>query len=107
MSKFAIRLAGGALTAAFVAGLAAPAIAASQWTATAERPVASRNFVADSVIWRCSHTSCHTVSDTSVADQLGACAALVHKIGPLRSFSEGGAAYDAKHLASCNAAAGG
>ncbi len=104
MTRHSLRLAAGAVAAASLA-VAAPAFASTPWVGVPLHSAAGRSFVADGVFWRCNHKACRTGTDLALGDELGACNALVRRVGPLRAFSAGGPAYDAKHLAACNAVA--
>lgn len=93
------------LLAATIAAVAAPALASGVWTATPAQASSKTSFVAGSVIWACSGSTCRTTSDTTGADSLSACRDLASQLGPITAFAIDGHAYSTQRLASCNVSA--
>jgi hypothetical protein len=80
--------------------LSAPALATGYFDAQpATRPVHQR-FVAGDNAWRCGEAGCSSAR-TATRPAL-ACTTLVRAVGPLRSFSVDGRAFDASSLEACN-----
>jgi hypothetical protein len=88
--------------AAALAAFAAPAFAGAPWTATPVQPLTRSNIVTGAVIWDCSDSGCRTTSDTTGADSLSACKALVRQVGEVSAFTFEGASYNATRLGHCN-----
>jgi hypothetical protein len=91
--------------AAALAAIAVPAFAEGVWTATPTKTANSGAILAGGAVWACDKDVCHTTSDTSTADAMTSCRALVKEIGPVTAFSTDGHAYSAGRLATCNASA--
>jgi hypothetical protein len=87
---------------AFVA-FAAPAFAAPHYTAEPLAPPAAERLIVRDLVWRCGAAGCATGKSNSLPAT--DCAALVRKVGPLRSFAAAGRAIDAAALEKCNARA--
>ena len=96
------------LLALGLAGLAsvapAPAAAAGpHYKAELAAPAAGDRIVARSLVWHCAETACTAAKGNS--RPAIECAALVKKVGPLRSFAAAGEALNAAALEKCNARA--
>jgi hypothetical protein len=93
------------ILAAALAAIAAPAFAASTWSATLAQPTSKQVFVGETVIWSCDATGCVSQSDTSDADQVSECRALARRLGEISAFNGHSGALPAERLASCNTSA--
>jgi hypothetical protein len=89
--------------AALLSATAAPAFAASAWSATLARPApaSQTTLVAGEVAWACDAAACHTTSDTGEGSQIDACAELSRQYGPLTAFV-GDQPFSTDRLKRCN-----
>jgi len=88
------------LSLAFVSS---PVFAAGDFGAQPVTRPAHERFVAGDNAWRCGEAGCSSAR-TATRPAL-ACSTLVRAVGPLRSFSVDGRAFDAAALEACNARA--
>jgi hypothetical protein len=86
-----------------LAFLSAPAFASGILGAEPQTRPSHERFVAGDNAWRCGEAGCSSVR-TATRPAL-ACTTLVRAVGPLRSFSVDGRAFDAAALEACNARA--
>ena len=77
-----------------------PALAAGDFEAQPVTRPAHDRFVAGDNIWRCSEAGCWSARNG--ARPALVCWALVRAVGPLRSFSADGRAFDAASLEACH-----
>jgi hypothetical protein len=85
------------LSLAFVS---TPAFAAGAFDALPLTRPSHERFVAGDNAWRCGEAGCS--SARTATRPAVACATLVRAVGPLRSFSVDGRAFDAAALEACN-----
>lgn len=80
--------------------LSTPALASSYFEAQPVTRPAQERFVARDNAWRCSEAGCSSARTETRAALV--CSSLVRTVGPLRSFSVAGRAFDAAALEACN-----
>jgi hypothetical protein len=84
--------------------LASPASASSQpYSATLAQPLdAAKEVMVGTTIFKCSGTSCTTVSKPSGVDTVFACHALFKAVGKLTAYGSAATPFTADDLARCN-----
>jgi hypothetical protein len=80
--------------------LSSPALATGYFDAQPSTRPTHERFVAGDNAWRCGEAGCS--SARTATRPAVACATLVRAVGPLRSFSVDGRAFDAAALEACN-----
>jgi hypothetical protein len=83
-----------------LAFLATPAFASGYFDAQPVTRPTHERFVAGDNAWRCGEACCSSAR-TSARPAL-VCSSLVRQVGPVRSFSVDGRAFDAAALEACN-----
>ena len=83
--------------------ISSPAFAAGNFEAQPVTRPALERFVAGDTSWRCGETGCSSGRTATRAALV--CSSLVRTVGPLRSFSADGRAFDSAALEACNARA--
>ena len=83
--------------------VSSPAFASGYYEAQPLTRPSHERFVARDNAWRCGETGCSSAR-TETRPAL-ACSSLVREVGPLRSFSVDGRAFDAAALEACNSRA--
>ena len=86
----------------FVSSVAMAQAPTSRYTAVLAQPSASKQFIANSNIWRCDGTSCVLTSYPSHADSVRSCHELKRQVGVLTSYGTAEKQFDADTLAKCN-----
>jgi hypothetical protein len=86
--------------------LAGPAAAASlPYSATLAQPLdAAKEVMVGTTIFKCSGTSCVTVSSPHGVDTVFACHTLMRTVGKLTSYGSAATPFSADDLARCNVA---
>jgi hypothetical protein len=88
----------------FVSSIAMAQAPTNRYTATLAQPSASKQFIANSNIWRCDGTTCVLTSYPSHADSLRSCHELRRQVGVvLTTYGTAEKSFDAETLAKCNA----
>ena len=86
-----------------LAFLSTPALASSYFEAQPVTRPSHERFVARDNAWRCGEAGCSSARTTTRPALV--CSTLARAVGPLRSFSVDGRAFDAAALEACNARA--
>jgi hypothetical protein len=84
-------------------GATAFAAGPGHYTATLAQPLAaSKIFIANGSIWRCSASTCVLTSAPTDADSLHTCHALARQAGTLTAYGNEASPFSSDRLASCN-----
>jgi hypothetical protein len=75
----------------------------NRYTATLAQPVAAKQVIANSNIWRCDGSTCVLTSFPSHPDALRSCHELQRQVGVLTVYGSKEKPFDAETLAKCNA----
>lgn len=87
----------------FASSVAVAQAQSSRYTANLAQPSTSKQFIANSNLWRCDATTCVLSSYPSHPDTLRSCHELRHQVGVLTAYGTAEKPFDAEMLAKCNA----